>query len=303
MPRGVPKAGFRNRGPNRATLAKLFKYGPNSDVLDRMMHVDHEETEVDVETDEEIETKLRDRFEILEDMTQAAIDGNARAIIVSGPPGLGKSYTVHEALERWDIDGHSHTVIKGYVKATGLFKLLYQHRHPGNVLVFDDADDLFKDGTCLNFLKAVCDTTKKRVVSYMSEGTLIDDESAERLPKSFQFDGTIIFITNYDFDQMIARGHMLAPHLEALVSRSHYIDLAMKTRRDYIVRIKMVAATGKLFHGLDDVAVKEVLEFIDENQDRLRELSLRMGLKIADIRRFNPVNWRKVALVTNCRPK
>ena len=287
MPRGVPKSGFRKPRTNVAIKRMLEVTQPAS---------------VIVETDDEIEQKLTDRFEVLGMMTEAALAGDVNAMIVSGPAGLGKSYTVEKALESWDPNGTNHRTIKGYVKATALFKLLYAHRARGQVLVFDDADDVFLDETAINLLKAALDSTERRIISYMTEGSLIDDETAERLPKSFQFEGTVIFITNYDFDGMIERGNKLAPHLQALVSRAHYVDLAMKNKRDYIIRIRQVVRMGLLQNiGLTSAAQREVCEFIESNQDRLRELSLRMALKLGAVRRRNPNNWTKVARITCCR--
>jgi len=287
MPRGVPKFGFRKPRTN-VTVKRMLEVTQPASVI--------------VETDDEIEQKLTDRFEVLGMMTEAALAGDVNAMIVSGPAGLGKSYTVEKALESWDPNGTNHRTIKGYVKATALFKLLYAHRARGQVLVFDDADDVFLDETAINLLKAALDSTERRIISYMTEGSLIDDETAERLPKSFQFEGTVIFITNYDFDGMIERGNKLAPHLQALVSRAHYVDLAMKNKRDYIIRIRQVVRMGLLQNiGLTDAAQREVCEFIESNQDRLRELSLRMALKLGAVRRRNPNNWTKVARITCCR--
>lgn len=287
MPRGVPKSGFRKPRANVAIKRMLEVTQPAS---------------VIVETDDEIEQKLIDRFEVLGMMTEAALAGDVNAMIVSGPAGLGKSFTVEKALESWDPNGTDHRVVKGYVKATALYKLLYTHRARGQVLVFDDADDVFLDETAINLLKAALDSTERRIISYMTENSLIDDETAERIPKSFRFEGTVIFITNYDFDSMIERGNKLAPHLQALVSRAHYVDLAMKNKRDYIIRIRQVVRMGLLKNiGLTDAAQREVCEFIESNQDRLRELSLRMALKVGTIRRRNPNNWTKVARITCCR--
>jgi hypothetical protein len=269
----------------------------NKNVLDKAMNISNVRL---VETDEQIIAKLSERFEVLGDMTQAAIDGDVRALIVSGPAGLGKSHDVETILSKNNISEDN--IVKGYIKATGLFKLLYQHRNKGNILVLDDADSVFFDDISLSFLKAVLDTNDRRTVSYLSEGILIDDETSERLPKSFKFDGTIIFITNLDFDDMIMRGHKLAPHLQALVSRAHYISLEMKTVRDYLIRIRMKMDEGILnnilFNPNDQ---KDVMNFIEENHTNLRELSLRMALKIATIRRKGG-NWKKMARVTCCRP-
>ena len=252
-----------------------------------------------IETEEAIEARIAERFEILSTLTEASVRGEARALIVSGPPGLGKSFTVERALNAWDPNEVNHTIIKGYVKATGLFKTLYQFREEGQVIVFDDADAIFYDDVALNLLKASCDTTDRRRVSWRSEAKFIDEDTAEIIPSSFDFNGTIIFITNLDMDGMVDRGHKLAPHLEALISRAHYIDLSLKTRRDYLIRIRQVIEEGML-NSLTIEQKVDVLTFIEVHADSLRELSLRMAIKIANLRRANP-DWERLARVTCLR--
>jgi len=284
MPRGVPKAGFRaarnSRAEKLAAIRVSYDANPN-------------------ESDDQISARIAERFDILDVLTEACTVGNARALIVSGPAGLGKSFTVEKRLADWDPNAINHTIVKGYVRATGLVKLLYQYREAGQVIVFDDADAIFFDDVSLNLLKAVCDTTERRTVSWLSEGSLIDEETAVRIPRSFQFDGTIIFISNYDFDAMIDRGHKLAPHLAALVSRAHYIDLAMKSRRDYLVRIRQVIEQGLLGH-LTYEQEAEVKQFIDKNADSLRELSLRMAIKLGHLAAQGG-NWERIAKITCCK--
>ena len=252
------------------------------------------------ETDAQIKARLSERFEILDILAEACTLGNARSLIVSGPAGLGKSYTVEEKLKQWDPSAINHAIIKGYVRATGLIKLLYRFREEGQVLVFDDADAIFFDDISLNILKAACDTTERRMISWLSEGVLVDDDTGETVPKSFEFSGSIIFITNYDFDAMIEKGHKLAPHFAAMISRSHYMDLDMKTKRDYLVRIRQVIAENGLLNFLAPSQQKDVSNFIETHSDRLRELSLRMAIKLGNIRKTNS-NWEKIALVTCCK--
>ena len=55
------------------------------------------------ETDEQIMDRMRTRFSILEDMTRAVKAGHVRAMIVSGPPGVGKSFGVEAVLGRHDV--------------------------------------------------------------------------------------------------------------------------------------------------------------------------------------------------------
>ena len=286
MPRGVPKAGFRRRRNNndapttKADMLAAIPYDNNPS-----------------ETDEAISARIADRFDILSVLTESCISGDSRALVISGPAGLGKSHTVEHSLAQWDPSGNNYTIVKGYVRPTGLVKMLWSYRSAGQVIVFDDADAIFFDDVSLNLLKAVCDTTEKRTVSWLSEAALIDDDTSVRIPRSFQFDGSIIFLSNYDFDAMIAKGHKLAPHLQALMSRSHYLDLSMKSRRDYLVRIQQVIDQGLLSH-LDAFSRLQVRLFVDKNADNMRELSLRSCIKLGNLIKSSPDNWQKIASVT-----
>jgi hypothetical protein len=284
MPRGIPKTGRR---------------AARSSNTERISNLKVSYAEAKHETEEQIDARIAERFDILDVLTEACIVGNSRALIVSGPAGLGKSYTVEKALQNWDPNEINHTIVKGYVRATGLVKLLYQYREHGQVVVFDDADSIFFDDVSLNLLKAVCDTTERRRVSWLSEGKLVDEESADLIPRSFDFNGTVIFISNYDFDAMIDRGHKLAPHLQALVSRAHYIDLSLKTRRDYLIRIRQVIRQG-LLNDLSFEARSDVITFIEQNHEKLRELSLRMALKLGSLRKQGG-DWERIARITCCR--
>jgi hypothetical protein len=283
MPRGVPKSGFRMTRKRQAVNFATQVVKP-----------------VRVETVAEIESKLADRFEALAIMSEATGKGINRSLIVSGPAGLGKSFTVEAKLTELEQKGHSVTYIKGYVRPLALYKLLYETRHPNSVLVFDDSDSVFYDDVSMNLLKGACDSTERRVLHWLSKSIeKEEDEEGESIPEKFEFQGSIIFITNYDFDAMIESGTKLAPHFQALVSRSHYLDLAMKTKMDYIVRIRQVVRGGMLRdRGFNAAEQTMILEFIENNMERLRELSLRMVVKISGLYKMDKSNWQKLAKQT-----
>lgn len=289
MPKGIPKAGFRMT-KNRRNEVRIPVGVP---VL----------AAAPLETEEQVYEKLATRFSAMETMTDATARGKNRALIISGPAGLGKSYGVMQILDALERDKNLAPVhIRGFIRPTGLYKILYENRSSKSVIVFDDSDSLFGDDICLNMLKTACDMTEKRVLHWLAE-TRMEDGEGERLPREFDFNGSIIFITNYDFDDMIARGSKLAPHFEAMISRSHYLDLSMKTRLDYLVRIRQVVKDKGMLkrEGFTLVQEEEILGYIAENQTKLRELSLRMVLKLANLMRLNAKEWRKLAAVTCCK--
>jgi predicted AAA+ superfamily ATPase len=124
------------------------------------------------ETDEEILDRLRARFEILDDMTRAVKRGDVRAMIVTGPPGVGKSYGVEKVLSKHDVFANvaqdeklkKYEVVKGAMSAIGLYSKLYEYSDRKSILVFDDCDSVLLDDLSLNILKAALDTSKKRVL-------------------------------------------------------------------------------------------------------------------------------------------
>ncbi len=262
------------------------------------------EKEVARETDQEIMTRLRERFQILTDMTKAVKQGLVRAMIVSGPPGVGKSFGVEEVLQKDDLFNTladrkpRYEVVKGAMSAIGLYAKLYEFSKKGNVVVFDDCDSILMEDLSLNILKGALDSSKRRFISWNTDSRILRSEG---IPDRFEFCGAAIFITNIKFEHV--RSKKLRDHLDALESRCHYIDLQMDTNREKILRIEQIVADGMLNDrdGLSDIAKDEVVEFIKVNQNRLRELSLRMVLKIADLRESFPSNWQAMAQTTCMR--
>lgn len=254
-----------------------------------------------VETDEEVIERIRERFEILDEMTKAATNGDIRAMIVSGPPGVGKSYGVEQIIEKAclfdQIAGKRlrAEVVKGSATPIGLYQTLYKYSDPNCVLVFDDCDSILLDDVSLNLLKGALDSGKKRKISWLSESSSLRREG---IPDQFEFNGSVIFITNLKFDGM--KSQKLRDHLDALQSRCHYLDLTLDTMRDKILRIKQIAKDGALFADmdLDEVAQDEVVEFMDANQNKLREMSLRMAIKVAQLRKSFPLRWKAMAQTT-----
>ena len=255
------------------------------------------------ETETEAMDRIAARFEVLDEMSRAAINGDIRAMIVSGPPGVGKSYGVETQMEKASMFDKlagkrvRFNIVKGAMTALGLYAQLYKYSDSKNVLIFDDCDSVFTDDLALNILKAALDSGKTRRICWNSDSRLLREEG---IPNTFNFNGSAIFITNLKFSNL--KSKKLQDHLEALQSRCHFLDLTIDGDRDKMLRIKQVHrdAEGGLFSDYDftEEQSQMVIDFMWDNHTKLREVSLRMCLKIADLVKISPGNWQNLAKTT-----
>lgn len=258
-----------------------------------------------VETDNQAMDRIANRFAILDEMASACIAGDIRSMIVTGPPGVGKSFGVTTQMEKatlFDkIAGKKprYQIVKGTMSAIGLFALLYKYSDSKNILVFDDCD-IWEDQDAINILKGALDSGKSRRISYNKDSRILREEG---VPNTFEFKGSIIFITNKNFDNQ--RSSKIQPHLDALQSRSHFLDLTINSDRDKMLRIRQVYrdADPGLFvdYNFSKEQEETILNFMWDNHTRLREISLRMTIKIADLVKISPNNWKSLATATCMR--
>ena len=248
-------------------------------------------------SDDQILADLKERFSILEILSNGAVHANVRAVTVTGAPGVGKTYTVERVLENANADmGTKFEVIRGAISAVNLYKVAYRNRHSGNVVVLDDADSIFGDEDALNILKVLCDSSEKRTVSWMKESAALKEDD---VPQVFEFRGSMIFISNLDFQRFVDEGkNKFAQHFEALMSRSLYLDLRLHDRNELGVWVEHVATDGKIFarEGLNHEQAGAVSKFLREHRQNLRELSLRTALKLAQLVKSHD-NWESMAKI------
>ena len=298
---GIPDRKIRIKCDDANAYTLVSGHVPQAPVGDKSLEqIKVSDEYVSNETDEEIVERLRGRFEVLKEMTHAVKSGTVRAMIVTGPPGVGKSFGVEEVLAKEDLFNAlgnrkpKYEVVKGAMSAVGLYKKLYEYSDRGNIVVFDDCDSVLLDDIALNILKAALDSSKKRTISWNTDSRLLRSEG---IPDRFEFRGGAIFITNIKFENV--RSKKLQDHLAALESRCHYIDLQMDTDREKILRIKQIVQDGMLNdYDFDSVVRDEVVEFVTDNKAKMRELSLRTVLKVADLRKSFPNTWKEMCEVT-----
>lgn len=262
----------------------------------------YEQLFIQAETEDEAMERIKDTFLMLDKIVDGCAKGNIRGLCVSGPPGIGKSFGVEKQLDAANMfrtlggQDPKYEVVSGGVSSIGLYQKLYYNRHPDQVIVFDDCDGILFEEECLNLLKAALNSGDKRRICWNKESRVLQNGE---IPEVFDFEGSIIFLSNVDFEKSIAKGSRISAHLEAIMSRCHYMDLEVSTLRDQLLRIKQVMRDGMLapynFEPAQEVAI---WDFVKDNSEYLREVSLRMVKKIADFVKTDPKGWQEMAEAT-----
>lgn len=248
-------------------------------------------------TPQESRFTINERFQFVSDMVTMLANGAQSSVVVTGPGGLGKSYTVSKTLdslgfkdvstlEALEIGARinpskSFRVIKGYSTPKGLYRLLYENRD--GVLVFDDCDSVLKDPVSLNLLKGALDSYSRRIISWRAD---IRDED---LPTSFEFKGRVVFISNLASTQID----------QAIITRSMAVDLSMTTKQK-IERMRHIMESGEFMPEADKQHKVDAITLVDLLQDKVKELSLRTLIQVTKIRANAGANWRNLAEYTIC---
>ena len=202
---------------------------------------------------------INERFGFVTDMVAMLAAGAQASVVVTGPGGLGKSFTVTKALTECGFNDISvlddfavgtilksaktFRVIKGYSTPKGLYRTLYENKD--GVIVFDDCDSVLKDPVSLNLLKGALDSYSRRIISWRAD---IRDED---LPNSFEFKGRVVFISNLPSGQLD----------QAIISRSMAVDLSM-TSAQKIERMRFLLSSDGFMPDYDMAHKHDALSLI-----------------------------------------
>ena len=81
---------------------------------------------------------LETRYASVERFIEKICAGSIRSMIVSGPPGVGKTYSIEQFLRKYSTEKYK--VVTGHMSMLSLYGNLYSLRNSKNVLVLDDID-------------------------------------------------------------------------------------------------------------------------------------------------------------------
>lgn len=246
------------------------------------------------ETPKDIDLRIRKSFGILDRVAHGVINRHIRALIVSGASGCGKTYTFEKALTKAQDDGVlTFSAVSGSMSGIGLYQKLYECSDEGNVLMIDDCDKIFEDLDALNILKASLDTGKTRWVHWNKESRVLNDGD---IPRSFQFNGAVVFITNIDFTREIEADKKMTPHYKALMSRSLFFDLGIRSKLEILVRIGQVIFSKEFLddNELTKEQAKDMVAWLTVNLNRVLLLSIRTVKHLASLVKTHE-DWQDMA--------
>lgn len=235
---------------------------------------------------------INQRFAFVEQMVDMIVTKTLPSAVITGEGGLGKSYTVLKSLEKNGFTNitdlanfevgtkvnkaKAYTVVKGYSTAKGLYRTLFENN--GMVIIFDDCDSILKDDVAKNLLKGALDSYSKRYISWNAD--MRDDD----LPKSFEFTGSIVFVSNMALDKID----------QAIRTRSLVVDLTM-TEEQKVERMGVIANSDEFLPEISPVAKSQALAFLKANAGSIPNMSLRSLIAVTKIANTGNPQWKDLA--------
>jgi len=209
-------------------------------------------------------------FSNLERLTKMVGKGIQPSLVITGSAGTGKTFLVKDTLTKMGLKESNEFVhFKGRATAAGLFVTLYDNCD--KIIVLDDCDSVFKDPDAVNMLKAALDSYDTRNISYITSKPL-KDQFGTHLPRSFEFTGKIIFISNLDQSTLD----------EAIRSRSFVSDISMTTEQMFM---RIEGLMEKMENKIPTKAKQQAMTIMKELHEKYDGISvnLRSFIKAARI--------------------
>lgn len=219
-------------------------------------------------------------FKDLETYIDMIIKGIQPSLLITGSPGVGKTFLVTSQLKKAGLKPEKDFIhLKGRSTAAGMYISLYEHN--GKLLIFDDCDSVFGTADGVNVLKGALDSYGEREIAWLS-GKPLKTPDGREVPSRFIFTGRVIFISNLAQKKID----------DAIKSRSFVIEVALSPE-DMLKRMRELLPK---VHPEVPLALKEeAMDFIEKAHKTVKNLELNMRTLVKSIKILQEVDNLSVA--------
>lgn len=192
----------------------------------------------------------------------------AELIILQSRGGLGKSYSIKEAME-----DREHLMLNTHLTPLANYLEVWKASTNGLPIIYEDlGKTFFKSDINVSLFKQLCETSKKKTIHYHTTSKRIGDA-----PKSFQTTSNVMVVVN----EFVSGKE----DIRALESRGFWVVFE-PTKKE--LWKKMVEITGKPYKTLNDGQRNEVLTYICSKTETI-------GLNLRHlIRGFQLANYQTI---------
>lgn len=243
--------------------------------------------------------------------TNFALNPNSaiNGLLVMGDAGTGKSHYVKKALKDAGVNKNVEYVKGGTVTAASVYVKLYLNRAKHRIMVFDDVDLLGhpERNKIIPMLLGAAEEGRDRKVTWSTakKNSLMEEHD---VPFEFEFNGNIIFITNYTkqniadkakqwsaaFNSRFTPVECIFTHEQKYMYTKHLVENVDMLGTNCIVHKYEVNKTK--FNGYPQPVIDEAMDFIDDNYMNFTDITPRVAVKIADTIYYNTGHMKTVML-------
>lgn len=274
-------------------------------------------------TDEEIEKIVDDPLPIFRELNNHVMMVGQRltaALLVTGPGGIGKSYSVQRVLSEFGDEKKDFVIMKGKCTASAMYDFLF--RNHDKICVFDDCDSVLCDKEGIAVLKGALDSGKDREISWNTRGVdMVDTFDCDNrkqviekltkwskrhgdrkgIPTHFQFEGSVIFISNMSRQEIKAKD-------AALLTRCSVVDISINNE-EFLERLNALLPVFKIYDArgkniAEKKMKKEVYDWISSddflNHPKMQgnSLDFRTFIKAYKARYAKIPMWKEISFAS-----
>ena len=244
------------------------------------------------------------RFEAIQHIAEVFVTGQSaqRGLLISGDAGTGKSHYVKQAFISTNTTKKVDYQKSKTFTPPALYAKLWENRNPGDVIVFDDCSlesmtgEAFRKWT--SWIKGGLELSKgPKMIGYESakQNDLFKELGVE---PEFDFQGSIIWITNTRFDKLAKK---FEDHWDAVKGRFIPVEIFLTKEEKYMYTIYLIEEVDMLGEnceakegGYSEEIIESTLEYLSDNYDNFKEITPRVAIKVADTMEMYPSMWESI---------